>query len=89
MCVCEYRFERQIESDQKMFEEQQSRLTAGFEVEKKRWKTVMHEKELDFERRKIELIEEHKDEIYHLRNEQAERIAAIENKAQVSLLAKF
>lgn len=77
------RYERQIESDQKTFEEQKARLSAGVEAEKQRWKMMMHEKELDYERRKIELLEERKDEIFHLRNEHAERLSMLETKTQV------
>lgn len=82
--ICKLRYERQIESEQQTFDEQRAKLIADFAAEKKRWQLAAQEKEMDFERRKIELVEERKDEIYYLRSEHSERMGMIEAKNQVN-----
>lgn len=83
------RFERQIESEQRAFEEQKSRLVAGFAAEKKRWHAAAQEKEFEFERRKIEWDEQRRDEIYHLKNEHSEKMGAMEMKNLVSFAVNY
>lgn len=86
--IC-YRFERQMEADHKSFEDQKSRLLADFTIEKNRLQSEIKQKELEYERRKVELIGDKDDVIHHMKREFKERVSQIENKHQVFIKTSF
>ena len=81
---CTFRFERQIQHEQKSFEDQKSRLATEFIFEKDRILTEMKNKENEFEHRKDELNFDKQDAINHMKKDFKERIMLIEHKNQVS-----
>lgn len=72
-----------MEADQKSFEEQKSRLLADFAIEKSRLQSEIKQKELEYERRKDELVGDKDDVIHHMKRDFKERLSQIENKNQV------
>lgn len=66
-----------------MFEEQKNRLVIEFVHEKERLSTEYKEKELDYERRKDEIIHERNSTVEQLKMEFCERIKTVDRKNQV------
>lgn len=79
-----FRFDRQIETEQKLFEEQKNRLVIDFVNEKERLNTELRDKELDYERRKDQILHERNSTVEQLKIEFSERIKAIDRKNQVN-----
>lgn len=82
-----YRFERQMEADQKSFEDQKSKLLVDFSIEKNRLQSEIKQKELEYERRKDELVGDKDDVILRMKRDFKERLSQIENKNQVFIKA--
>lgn len=78
------RFERQVEIEQKSFDEQKSRLTAEFNAEKERWLSEHRQHEHEFELRRDKLQQEKKELVEHLHREFADKVRMIEKRNQVS-----
>lgn len=78
-----------MESDQKSFEDQKTRLILDYSAEKDRLHSEMRHKELDFERRSAEFLADKNDMIQHLKREFKDRIGIIENSNQVKIYTLF
>lgn len=83
------RFERQIEIEQKTFEEQKSRLIVEFSCEKERLLSEHRQTEHDFELRRDKLLQEKKDLAEHLHREFADKVRMIEKRNQVKNALNF
>lgn len=77
------RFERQIEIEQKSFEEQRSRQIGEFNGEKERWLNEHRQKEHEFEVRRDKMQQEKKELVEHLHREFADKMRIIEIRNQV------
>lgn len=81
-----YRFERQIEIEQRAFAEQRTKLTAEFAVEKSRIYNELRQKEQEFDQRKDKMLQDKKDMAELLNKEFLEKTKMIEKKSQVKKL---
>lgn len=78
------RFERQMEIEQKSFEEQKLRLVCEFNAEKDRWLSEHRQNEHEFEVRRDKLQQEKKELAEHLHRELADKLRIIEKRNQVT-----
>lgn len=79
------RFERQIDSEQQSFEQQRARMLADFGAEKQRLQAALHDKELEFERRRDAMVEERTAAVCHVQTELTGRLKAADHKHQSDL----
>lgn len=78
-------FERQMEIEQKSFEEQKNRLIAEFAAEKERMHTECRQKEAEFDARRDKLLQDRKDIVAHLNRECDEKIRMTEKRSQTEI----
>lgn len=78
-----HRFERQIEIEQKAFEEHKHRLIAEFTSEKERLHNEQQQKENDFDMQREKIIKDKKELIDHINREFNDKVRMIEKRNQV------
>lgn len=74
-----------MEADQKSFADQKSMLLADFAIEKNRLHSEIKQKELEYERRKDEVVGDKDNVIHHMKRDFKDRLSQIENKNQVNI----
>lgn len=83
-----YRFQRQMEIEQKAFEEHKQRLISEFTVEKERLHDEKQQKECEFEIQRDKMNKDKKDLIDHMSRELNDKIRMMEKRHQVSSFTK-
>lgn len=78
-----HRFERQIEIEQKSFEEHKHRLIAEFSADKERLHNEQQQKENDFDMQREKIIKDKKELIEHMNREFNDKVRMIEKRNQV------
>lgn len=83
-CLYCFRFEKQMELEQKAFEDAKNRMLSEFSAEKDRLLKEIHQKDHELEFQREKLLKDKKEMAEHLNREFTEKVRMIEKRNQVS-----